>query len=289
MDCAARLFRPDVAPGEITPCIVMANGFSMTRDDGLSAFAERFAGVGITALTFDFRHLGASGGEPRQVIDTGRQHVDFRAAVSFARGLEGVDGDAVILWGFSLAGGLAISMAAGDQKIAAAVTLCPATDTIALMRRMPMRTLHAVNVAVLRNMLGKQRLHIQVAGPPGSKAWFTQPEALPGFEAVCGDQSLWRNEYLPLSFAGATFRPVRLADRVRCPLFVCIGAEDGIVPREAAERTVERAPRGELGVYPVDHFGGFLGEDFEQVVADQIGFLSRNLLTVQTPAPPTVS
>lgn len=43
--CAARVYRPDVAPGEVTPCIAMA-GFSLTRDDGLLAFAEQFAGVG---------------------------------------------------------------------------------------------------------------------------------------------------------------------------------------------------------------------------------------------------
>jgi hypothetical protein len=66
-----------------------------------------------------------------------------------------------------------------------------------------------------------------------------------------------------------------VAHRVRCPLFVCIGEEDRVVPRRAAERTAERAPRGERGVYPIDHFGGFLGENFERVVADQIEFLSR--------------
>ena len=53
--------------------------------------------------------------------------------------------------------------------------------------------------------------------------------------------------------------------------------------------TVERAPRGERGVYPIDHFGGFLGEKFERVVADQIEFLSRHLLTVQTPDPRAIS
>ncbi len=164
VECAARVYRPDVAPGEATPCVVMANGFSLTRDDGLPAFAERFAGVGITALTFDFRHLGGSGGEPRQVIDTNRQQADFGAAVSFARGLEGIDADAVAVWGFSSGGGLAIYTAADDHRIAAAVALCPATDTIAFLRRMPMRTLNAVNVAILRNMLGRARVHIPVAG-----------------------------------------------------------------------------------------------------------------------------
>ncbi len=290
VDCAARVYRPDVSLGEATPCVVMGNGFSLTRDDGLPAFAERFVGEGITALTFDFRHLGGSGGEPRQVIDTDRQRADFGAAVSFARGLEGINADAVAVWGFSSGGGLAIYTAAADHGIAAAVALCPATDTIALLRSMPMRTLNAVNVAILRNMFGRARVHIPVAAPPGSIAWFTQPEALPGFEAIRGDRSLWRNEYLPLSFAGATsFRPVRVAHHVQCPLFVCIGEEDHVVPRKAAERTAERAPRGELGVYPVDHFSGFLGEGFERVVADQIGFLSRHLLAAQTPGPRAIS
>ena len=266
----------------------MANGFSLTLDDGLPAFAERFAGAGITALTFDFRHLGGSGGEPRQLVDPARQHVDFRAAVSFARGLEGVD-NAVAVWGFSLGGGHAIYTAADDHQIAAAVALCPMTDLIAFAGEMPKRNSLGLNVAMLRNLIGRRRVHFKVTGRPGDKALFTQTEALPGFEAVCGDRSLWRNEFLPRSFATSTSRAVRVAHRVRCPLLVCIGEQDHMVPRRAAERTVERAPRGESGSYPIDHFGGFLGEDFERVVTAQIEFLSRHLLGVQTHAPRTIS
>jgi uncharacterized protein len=282
VDCAARVYRPDVAPGASTPCIVMANGFSLTHDDGLPAFAARFAGAGITALTFDFCHLGGSGGEPRQLIDGGRQQADFRAAVSFARGLEGVADDAVGVWGFSYAGGHAIYTAAEDHKIAAAVALCPMTDVIAFVRSMPVRNSLAMNLATLRNVVGRQRIHFPVTGPPGSKAQFTQPEALPGFDAIRGDGSLWRNEYLPLSFATSTSRAVKVAHRVPCPLFVAIGEDDHVVSRAAAEQSVKRAPRGERGVYPIDHFGGFLGENFERVVADQIEFLSRHLRARQT-------
>ena len=289
VDCAARVYRPDVGPGETTPCIVMANGFSLTRDDGLPAFAERFAGIGVTAVAFDFRYLGASGGEPRQLIDLDLQRADFRAAVSFARGLEGIDGDAVAVWGFSAAGGHAIYTAAGDEEIAAAIALSPMTDLVAFMRSAPARNSLRITVDTLRNAAGRRPVHIPVAGRPGSYALFTQPEALPGFEAVCGDRSLWRNEFLPPSFVKSIYRPVRVAHRVRCPLFVCIGEQDHMVPRRAAERTVERAPRGERGVYPIDHFGGFLGGDFERVVADQIEFLSRHLLTVQTPGPRAIS
>lgn len=283
VDCAARIYRPDVAPEEATPCVVMANGFSLTHDDGLPAFAERFAGVGITALTFDFRHIGASGGEPRQLIDSGRQQADFRAAVSFARELDGVDEDAVAVWGFSLGGGHAIYTAADDPEIAAAIALCPMTDVVAFVRAMPTRNWLGMNVAALRGIVGRQRVHFPVVGPPGSKALFTQPEGFPGFDAIRGDHSLWRNEFLPSSFATSASRAVRVAHRVQCPLFVFIGEQDHVVPRKAAERTAERAPRGERGFYPIDHFGGFLGEDFGRVVADQIEFLRRHGLASRVP------
>jgi fermentation-respiration switch protein FrsA (DUF1100 family) len=256
----------------------MANGFSLTRDDGLPAFAERFAGIGVVALAFDFRYLGASGGEPRQLIDLDLQREDFRAAVSFARRLEGVDGDAVAVWGFSAAGGHAIYTAADDKEIAAAVALCPATDVIAFMLRTPVRNSLRLAVDTLRNSAGRRTVHIPVVGRPGSYALFTQPEALPGFDAICGDLSLWRNEFLPSSFLKVPYRPVRVAHRVRCPLFVCLGDRDHMAPHRAAERTVQRAPRGELSDYPIDHFGGFLGGGFERVVADQVEFLSRHLL-----------
>ncbi len=256
----------------------MANGFSLTRDNGLPAFAERFADIGITAFTFDFRYLGASSGEPRQLIDLALQRADFRSAVSFARGLEGIDGNAVAVWGFSAAGGHAIYTAAADQQIAAAVVLCPAADSIAVLLSMPGRNLMRLAVDTLRNMVGRKPVRVPVVDRPGSYAVFTQPEALPGFDSVCGDDSLWRNEFLPLSFLKVPYRPVRVAHRVHCPLLVCLGQQDHMAPRRAAERTVKRAPHGELRDYPIDHFGGFVGDGFEQVAADQVEFLSRHLL-----------
>lgn len=35
------------------------------------------------------------------------------------------------------------------------------------------------------------------------------------------------------------------------------------MPRRPAQRTVERAPRGERRAYPIGHFGGFLDCGFE--------------------------
>ena len=72
-------------PADARACAVMAHGLSAVRDQRLPAYAERFAAAGLAVLLFDYRHFGASGGEPRQLLDIGRQLDDWRAAIAYAR------------------------------------------------------------------------------------------------------------------------------------------------------------------------------------------------------------
>ena len=60
-----------------TPCVVMAHGLGGTRDAGLEPYARRFANAGLAVLLFDYRHFGASDGEPRQLISVRRQLADW--------------------------------------------------------------------------------------------------------------------------------------------------------------------------------------------------------------------
>jgi fermentation-respiration switch protein FrsA (DUF1100 family) len=62
--CAADLYWP-ADPNRPVPCVVMGHGFSGTRDMGLAPYAERFARAGMAVLVFDYRHFGASDGQPR--------------------------------------------------------------------------------------------------------------------------------------------------------------------------------------------------------------------------------
>ena len=61
-------------------------------------FAERFADVGFVVLLFDYRFLGSSQGEPRQLIDSQRQRDDLRRAVDFAGARHGIDANRIALW-----------------------------------------------------------------------------------------------------------------------------------------------------------------------------------------------
>ena len=135
---AAYLYRPESPHGDV-PCVVMAHGFSATRDDGLPAYAEAFRDAGFAVVLFDYRHFGASTGEPRQLLDIGRQHDDYRAVVAWARRLDGIDPDRIVLWGSSFSGGHVLAVAAGDPRVAAVISQAPFTDAIPALMRVPLK------------------------------------------------------------------------------------------------------------------------------------------------------
>jgi uncharacterized protein len=279
--CAAYVYRPAGAGGPV-PCIVMAHGFSATRDDALPAYAERFAEAGMAVVLFDYRHFGRSTGEPRQLLDIGRQLDDYRAALRFARALPGVDAGRVALWGTSFSGGHVLALAAEDHGVAAVVAQVPFCDGISTVLRVPPRNaLLGTVLGVADEALGLLRLgplRIPAVGAPGSFAVMTAAEAEPGFHSIVGTHSRWRNAVaarIMLRVPG--YRPGTKAARIACPLLVCVADDDDTTPPGPAVAVAERAPRGELRRYPFGHFDAYTGAAFEQVVADQTQFLRRHL------------
>lgn len=277
-ELAAYLYRPSDGDDPV-PCVVMAHGFSATRDDGLPDYAEAFADAGFAVLLFDYRHFGASTGLPRQLLDIGRQQDDYRAAVQWARHAEGIDPDRIALWGSSFSGGHVLTVAAADPRIAAVIAQAPYTDSIPVIRRMSVRNLVPAAVAALRDaagaVLGREPVLMPAAGPPGSFAALTEPDALTGFQAIIGPESLWRNEVAArLMLTLPFFRPVRSAARLTMPVLLCVCDADTTTPPSSTITVGRRAPRAELRHYPYGHFAIYTDP---QVKIDQVDFLRRVL------------
>lgn len=139
--CAGWLYEPKTTaqsaiqtPG---PIIVLAHGLAGVKEMRLDAFAERFVAAGYRCLVFDYRHFGASSGEPRQLLDIARQQEDWRSALTYARAVEGVDPERVVIWGTSFGGGHVIHTAARDPRVAAVISQCPFTDGLASSLAIP--------------------------------------------------------------------------------------------------------------------------------------------------------
>jgi dienelactone hydrolase len=280
--CAGYLYLPP-GTGRV-PCVVLCHGFSGTMDR-LFPYAERFAAEGLGALVFDYRSFGESGGEPRQLPDLDGQRRDIRAALDLVRGHERVDPGRVALWGNSLGGAHAVVVAADDPELAAVVAQIPfngfprsvegrsTADTL--------RLLAAIVRDAVRGRLGLSPHYIPMVGRPGEPAVTATDEAEQHISTLTGGGAAtsWRNVVAPRALLDMMrYRPAEAAARLRPPLLVCVAADDRETPLSLTRQLADRAPQGELRVYPGTHFGFYTDPELrERVTADQVAFLRQAL------------
>lgn len=278
--CAGYLYRR-AGSGARVPCVVLGTGFSGTQDTpSIQAAAEAFAEAGFAALTFDYRHFGESGGDPRQLVRVEGQHEDFHAAIRCARGHRGVDPDRVALWGTSLGGGHVIAVAADDPRIAAVVAQVPFNGFPRKVEgRSSMATLRLLGAMAhdtVRGWMGLAPAYIPVVGAPGDLAVMASREAQQTIDRM--QSAHWRNQVTPRAlFEMMRFKPSARASGLGMPMLVCVAEYDRESPVEVPRQIVDNAPRGELRSYPCAHFDFYRPDVRAQVLADQIAFLRRHL------------
>jgi uncharacterized protein len=281
-ECAAWYY-----PGTSGGCVIMTGGFAVPKEPGTDAFARRFNDAGFAVLAFDYRHLGESGGQPRQVQRVREQFADWEAAIAFAGTLPGVDPASLAIWSFSAPGGHVFRVAARHPELAAAIAQTPNADGQAAARN---AARHQQPLALLRfagrgiadavgSLAGRPPRLVPLTGEPGTVALLTTPDALDGGRALDPDGRYpeWRQEIAARSALRLGFyRPGRYAARVRCPLLVLVCDQDQSALAEPAVRAASRAPRGELVRLPGGHYEPFLG-GHERAVEAELAFLRRHL------------
>jgi pimeloyl-ACP methyl ester carboxylesterase len=275
-------------PGTNGGCVIMTGGFAVTKEPGTDLFAKRFNEAGFAVLAFDYRHIGESGGRPRQVQRVREQLADWEAAIAHARTLRGVDPARLAIWGFSASGGHVFRVAARHPELAAAITQTPNADGLAAARN---AARHQRLLTMLRftgrgvldaagALAGRRPRLVALAGAPGTVALLTTPDALDGAGALNPDDKYpdWQQEVAARSALRLGFyRPGREASRVQCPLLVLVCEQDQSALAAPAVRAVNRAPRGELVRMPGGHYEPFLG-GHHQAVEAELSFLRRQLL-----------
>ncbi|GAB2768480.1 alpha/beta hydrolase [Nocardioides salsibiostraticola] len=263
------------------PCVVMAHGFSGTRDAGLEGYARGFAAAGLDVLLFDYRGFGGSQGDMAQHVDYRGQRDDYRAAVAAARRLRGVDPDRIVLWGTSYSGGHVLNVAAHDQRIAAVLSLTPAVDGLPVLAMIVkshgVGKLLALTSAGLRDRFGRRPVMLPAVGPASSSAVIAKDGALEDFTAVVGP--MWRNEVRArCTLDVALNRPITDVAKISAPLLIQGGDHDSVVSTSAGQKAARKAvSTAEVRNYPVDHFDVYADPWLSTVLHDQLDFLSRHL------------
>lgn len=253
----------------------------------LDAYAERFRAAGYACLVFDYRYFGASGGEPRQLLDIESQLQDWASAIAHVRSRSDVDTSRIVLWGSSFGGGHVIVAAARDQQVAAVVSQCPFTDGIASGLASNTWTSMKLTGRALGDLagsvIGRPPSMVNTAGRPGTTALMTSPDSYDGYLALApdADDTFHNRVAARVALQIVRHRPGRRAMDVRCPILFVVCETDSVAPAKATLRYARTAPLGEIKTYDAGHFEIYLGDAFERVVADQIEFLTRTVPPTQ--------
>lgn len=284
--CAVTVLRPSTAGEVQLPVIVLAHGFGSPRTLRLYAYAERFAAEGYAAVVFDYRGFGDSDGEPRQLLDISMQHDDWKAALSFARSLPGIDADKVVAWGTSFGGGHVLSIAGKGEALAAVIAQVPHVSGPAAVRATGFASSLRIAPYAIRDqinaILKRDPVYVPLVGRPGDLGIMTTPDALPGLERLIVDSDLAPDAYRQdvaarIGLKIGLYSPERVVSKITRPTLVQIARNDAITPCAVAERAARRIPQGTVRIYDCSHFDPYVDPAFTGIIADQIAFLREHV------------
>ncbi len=279
------LYKPD--NGSPSPLIVMAHGFSATKEMHLDDFAEVFAAAGFAVLVYDNRCLGESDGMPRGEIDPWAQIQDYRAAITWASELPDIDPERIGIWGSSYSGGHVFVVAAIDRRVRCVVSQVPLISGYENARRL----VRSDMIAVLRGAFdadrtaryhGKDPAMIQVCFDQDA----TEMCALPTQDThdfflgpILERATTWKNEVtlrsveMFLDYEPGAYLPLITPT----PLMVVAARGDHLTVVDLTTRAFSTAhePK-QLLLVPGGHFEAYVGEAFQiSSVAQRDWFLQH--------------
>lgn len=278
------------AKNEPLPCLIMAHGWSCVKEMCLPRLAEDFTRhLNIAVLIYDHRGFGASdtaSNAPRQEIVPWEQVSDYSDAVTFVARLEGIDGKRVAIWGYSLAGGHVLQVAAGDSRVAAVIAFCPVVSPLYNTRRMVRTDLMPAVLASFAADRVARATTDEVAMLPVVAADASQPCSNPTAGAYAwfiskGKGTRWRNEMTVRTSVlhlgqepGASVQFISPR-----PLLMVVAEHDAEGNADLALECFQRArePRECLILKDAGHFDVFDGKIYAQSLKGQVKWLDKVL------------
>jgi len=272
------------------PCIIMGHGFGGTKNMGLDSYATRFQEAGIAVLAFDYRCMGESDGDPRQLVWIPYQLEDYAAAIEYARSLKEIDPERIALWGTSLSGGHVLVTAVKDNKIASVSAQCPLLDGTAGYDQQ----LHQVGIKhvfrmvghaqrdLVRSWLGLSPYKIPLVGKPGTVALMADTDAWNTFSELTPNDFV--NEACArIGIRMDKYRPISQVSKIHCPVLIQACDYDRALPLNVVKKAeVLMGQLAQVIHYHIGHFDIYLGDNFEKAVNDQLAFFKKHLLNETT-------
>lgn len=287
LKCAAWYYIPSgFKAGEKRPAIVMAHGYTGVKESYLDNYADKFAAAGFVVLVFDYRHFGASEGQPRQQIFWYDQIKDYRNAITWVSLQPEVDANRIGVWGTSYSGGHVMHLAAFDKRVKAVVSQVPVSNVWeSYFAALPPEAINNISAwhaqARTERMTSGEVPYFPVVAPEGQPAAMRQPESYQWFTEMSKRAPRWENRVSVESLeTGIDYDPTAFIHLISpTPLLMVIASDDIVTPTEQEKKAFQRAREPKkLVVVQGRHFDAYNGPKHMEFFAPQLEWFQQHLM-----------
>jgi dienelactone hydrolase len=280
---AGDIYKPgNLKTTETLPGILMVPGWGGSKKNLEKNYAPHFAEQGFVVLAFDFKSWGESDGplvalEPlpeteeaaevilkathiREFVNPLSMSEDVRAALNYLGAEPGVMPENLGIWGTSMGGGLALVMAASDDRIKALVSQMGPVNYKYNLKDIPDQKMRQLEAMVARGEL-----------PP-----------FPGPEGFANPQLKGYPDWVAMK----RFDPMSFLDSLNCPTLILDAEEEGLFDRKKNGLLAYEAIKDRLEsryiTYPGPHYDMYEGENLKAARSTAMRWFVEHL-TSRTP------
>lgn len=262
--------------------IIMAHGFAGLRQFKLIQYAQRFAQAGYAVILFDCRYWGGSTGKPREMISINSQLEDWKTMIQYASTCKFIDNRRIVLWGTSLSGGYALSLASELKNIQAIMVQIPYVDGAETAKLYPLqRYPQALKLSSQDYMGSKMGLNPKRLPVVDQYKLCFMPTAdsYYGYLSIVNPDYYWSGEVPARVFFNLMrYRPIQLVRQINIPVLFIAAQHDSLIPIESSrEAATNIAPFVSYHEWDMKHFDIYHGSWFEKAVTTQLEFLHQHI------------
>ncbi|MUR06183.1 alpha/beta hydrolase [Acinetobacter baumannii] len=262
--------------------IIMAHGFAGLRQFKLIQYAQRFAQAGYAVILFDYRYWGGSTGKPREMISINSQLEDWKTMIQYASTCKFIDNRRIVLWGTSLSGGYALSLASELKNIQAIMVQIPYVDGAETAKLYPLqRYPQALKLSSQDYMGSKMGLNPKRLPVVDQYKLCFMPTAdsYYGYLSIVNPDYYWSGEVPARVFFNLMrYRPIQLVRQINIPVLFIAAQHDSLIPIESSrEAATNIAPFVSYHEWDMKHFDIYHGSWFEKAVTTQLEFLHQHI------------
>lgn len=262
--------------------ILMAHGFAGLRQFKLIQYAQRFAQAGYAVILFDYRYWGGSTGKPREMISINSQLEDWKTMIQYASTCKFIDNRRIVLWGTSLSGGYALSLASELKNIQAIMVQIPYVDGAETAKLYPLqRYPQALKLSSQDYMGSKMGLNPKRLPVVDQYKLCFMPTAdsYYGYLSIVNPDYYWSGEVPARVFFNLMrYRPIQLVRQINIPVLFIAAQHDSLIPIESSREVATNiAPFVSYHEWDMKHFDIYHGSWFEKAVTTQLEFLHQHI------------